>query len=270
MTNIIFTAHISVIMEQLAPRLSLAAKILAALTLVASTINLKINIFDKPGLSVEEFIGIGIAIVFAILAIITSKQRIVPEFSSNPSLEQQISALEITPTKSSNIFTEQKTSNTQTQQLIESIVGKEINIDTNQIDNAIDKLSSGEIGLKSQMMVEQAPAPHRYATDILSSNEKKSNSNTSEKTTYDVPLPNFNAIEELPELPDISSIIAPLPVNGQNYSTPVLPKIKTSPVDESLEKSVELPDLTDLDSLLNENIEARFDTPDLPNLNDIL
>ena len=88
------------IMEQRAPRLASAGKILGSLAVVASAVNLKLDLLDSAGLSLEEYIGLSTAVALFIMAYFASKERTVVELTDNLSLEEQIAALESIPTKS--------------------------------------------------------------------------------------------------------------------------------------------------------------------------
>ena len=50
-------------MEQRAPRLASAGKILGTLIIIATAINLKLDLLEKPGLSLEEYITISVAFI---------------------------------------------------------------------------------------------------------------------------------------------------------------------------------------------------------------
>ena len=51
-------------MEQIAPRLANAGKILTALSIVVTATNLKLNLLKNPGFTIEEYVGLGLAAVF--------------------------------------------------------------------------------------------------------------------------------------------------------------------------------------------------------------
>ena len=88
-------------MEQIAPRLANAGKILTALSIIVTATNLKLDLLKNPGITTEEYVGLGLAAVFLIISIISSKERKIPTLSDSPTLEEQLAAMEETPTKSS-------------------------------------------------------------------------------------------------------------------------------------------------------------------------
>ena len=84
-------------MEQRAPRLASAGKILGTLLIIATAINLKLDLLEKPGLSLEEYITISVAFVLFLIAFFASKEREIVELTNNMSLEEQFAQLESTP-----------------------------------------------------------------------------------------------------------------------------------------------------------------------------
>ena len=85
-------------MEQIAPRLANAGKILTALSVIVTATNLKLDLLKNPGLTIEEYVGLILAAVFLTISIISSKERKIPTLSDNPTLEEQLAAMEETPT----------------------------------------------------------------------------------------------------------------------------------------------------------------------------
>ena len=240
------------IMEQRAPRLASAGKILGSLAVVASAVNLKLDLLDSAGLSLEEYLGLSTAVALFIMAYFASKERKVIELTDNLSLEEQFEALESIPTKSgTDVSSVAQPQSSHTKNIIDSIIGANKEIDELQVSNAIGALSTGEFGQAAQQIAEQLPAPHKESDNVVQS---------STKTTIDHDLESKSNIP-LPSIP-----IADEPIIAE---IPVLPEVDTSP---------SLPDLTDLfedetadDKVAIESVEKQdfIETPDLPDLDDL-
>ena len=240
------------IMEQRAPRLASAGKILGSLAVVASAVNLKLDLLDSAGLSLEEYLGLSTAVALFIMAYFSSKERKVIELTDNLSLEEQFEALESIPTKSgTDVSSVGQPQSSHTKNIIDSIIGANKEIDELQVSNAIGALSTGEFGQAAQQIAEQLPAPHKESDNVVQS---------STKTTIDHDLESKSNIP-LPSIP-----IADEPIIAE---IPVLPEVDTSP---------SLPDLTDLfedetanDKVAIESVEKQdfIETPDLPDLDDL-
>ena len=240
------------IMEQRAPRLASAGKILGSLAVVASAVNLKLDLLDSAGLSLEEYLGLSTAVALFIMAYFASKERKVIELTDNLSLEEQFEALESIPTKSgTDVSSVAQPQSSHTKNIIDSIIGANKEIDELQVSNAIGALSTGEFGQAAQQIAEQLPAPHKESDNVVQS---------STKTTIDHDLESKSNIP-LPSIP-----IADEPIIAE---MPVLPEVDTSP---------SLPDLTDLfedetanDKVAIESVEKQdfIETPDLPDLDDL-
>ena len=240
------------IMEQRAPRLASAGKILGSLAVVTSAVNLKLDLLDSAGLSLEEYLGLSTAVALFIMAYFASKERKVIELTDNLSLEEQFEALESIPTKSgTDVSSVGQPQSSHTKNIIDSIIGANKEIDELQVSNAIGALSTGEFGQAAQQIAEQLPAPHKESDNVVQS---------STKTTIDHDLESKSNIP-LPSIP-----IADEPIIAE---IPVLPEVDTSP---------SLPDLTDLfehetanDKVAIESVEKQdfIETPDLPDLDDL-
>ena len=240
------------IMEQRAPRLASAGKILGSLAVVASAVNLKLDLLNSSGPSLEEYLGLSTAVALFIMAYFASKERKVIELTDNLSLEDQIAALENIPTKSgTGIPSVAQPQSSHTKNIIDSIIGTNKEIDESLVSNAIGALSTGEFGQAAQQIAEQLPAPHKESDNVLQSS-------TTIKLEYDlesksnIPLPSIQIAEE--------------------------PKIAEIPALAELDNSPSLPDLTDLfeDEIIDDKVAIKSDekqdfieTPDLPDLDDL-
>ena len=259
-------------MEQIAPRLANAGKILTALSIIVTATNLKLDLLKNPGLTIEEYVGLSLAAVFLIISVISSKERKIPTLSDSPTLEEQLAAMEETPTISKTSSVSTQVENLQTKTIIESIIGAKSDLNAQQIDSAIGTLSSGKIGQDAKIMAEQLPAPHRHAEQMLdvpvlgvkqktidSSNNvplpSLQTTTIAEQVTPDLPnLPEVAQIEgttvdKLPSMTDIDALLNEIsvPKNPISDTIPNLSKIEELPSDENSDISTpELPNLDDL------------------------
>jgi hypothetical protein len=259
-------------MEQIAPRLANAGKILTALSIIVTATNLKLDLLKNPGLTIEEYVGLSLAAVFLIISVISSKERKIPTLSDSPTLEEQLAAMEETPTISKTSSVSTQVENLQTKTIIESIIGAKSDLNAQQIDSAIGTLSSGKIGQDAKIMAEQLPAPHRHAEQMLdvpvlgvkqktidSSNNvplpSLQTTTIAEQGTLDLPnLPEVAQIEDttmdkLPSVTDIDALLNEIsvPKNPISDTIPNLSKIEELPSDENSDISTpELPNLDDL------------------------
>lgn len=259
-------------MEQIAPRLANAGKILTALSIIVTATNLKLDLLKNPGLTIEEYVGLGLAVVFLIISLISSKERKIPTLSDSPTLEEQLAAMEETPTISKSSGVSNQVENLQTKNIIESIIGAKSDLNAQQIDSAIGTLSSGKLGQDAKIMAEKLPAPHRHAEQMLdvpvsgvdqktidSSNNvplpSLQTTTIAEQVTPDLPnLPELAQIEgttvdKLPSMTDIDALLNEIsvPKNPISDTIPELSKIEELPSDENSDISTpELPNLDDL------------------------
>ena len=259
-------------MEQIAPRLANAGKILTALSIIVTATNLKLDLLKNPGLSIEEYAGLGLAAVFLIISIISSKERKIPTLSDSPSLEEQLAAMEETPTKSNTSSVSNQVENLQTKNIIESIIGAKTDVNAQQIDSAIGTLSSGKLGQDAKMMAEQLPAPHRHAEQMLDVPVLEMNEKTMD-SSINVPLPSLEtnviteqATPDLPDLPDVAQI-EDTTVDKLPSLTDIDALLNHIPVPKN-PASESLPDLSELDDFLSDE-NSDISTPELPNLDDL-
>ncbi len=243
-------------MEQRAPRLASAGKILGTLFIIATAVNLKIDLLDRPGISIEEYTAISVVIILFIIAFFASKERVIVELTNNMSLEEQLAHLESTPTKSSVAIESYQVQSSQTQGIIDSILGGKAEVNEEQITQAIGTLSKGNFGQAAQSMAEQLPAPHRYAEAVVKS-PLLATPEVETPTRENVPLPTQIADKD-----------------AHPVATPSLPSLEFTVKDEVV--STENHNLPDLSDLFNEEINERendehlqtveFETPELPDI----
>jgi hypothetical protein len=247
-------------MEQRAPRLASAGKIIGMLLIITTAVNLKLDLFEQSGISVEEYIGITASGLCFIMAYFASKEREVVALTNNLSLEYQFANLESTPTKSGGMVPSTHSQSSHTKGIIDSILGAKAEVNEEQVNEAIGTLSTGDFGQAAQSMAQELPAPHKHAEAVL-----ESPTLTTDKvdTTIreNVPLPNINVssqnANELPELPDLA-------ITNEKSN-----EVLTSEIQH-------LPDLSDLfiDEIVEENDNdnqspVQFETPELPNIDDL-
>lgn len=242
-------------MEQRAPRVASAGKILGSLLIVASIINVNVDFLGYSGITIEELGAFSLSIVCYLVAYLASRERQIVELNSNLSLEQQLHLLETTPTKAGNTKSTASHQSNQTKSIIDSIIGGQNVIDEGTIGQAITTLSSGNFGEVAQSIAAASPAPHSNAAVVMpASNPSQAESN--------VPLPD----EQREISKDLVSIISEKPPQGY----------PTEQSDANLIGS--LPDLSDLfieDSKIDAHSPSDrtessvYSTPDLPDLDDL-
>ena len=249
-------------MEQRAPRLASAAKIVGTLSILTSIVNVKLNLFNNDGISLEEFLGFGFGLVCYIIAFFASRERKVVGLNNNLSLQEQFEMLETTPTRSGNSSINPESQSNHTKSIISSIIGEQALVDETTIGQAIGTLSSGDFGDNAKSIAQQLPAPHHQASDIAKPRVKNSSSGSS-VSQVNIPLP--TSINTETSIADDDSSIN---TSQNDFSDVEQAKIGAHG---------ELPDVSDL--FFDETIPAElpkndgttqdFDTPELPDLDDL-
>ena len=248
-------------METRAPKLAIAGRIVGFLLLLVCILSW--ILVDEDILSSEKrnmiiYSLIGISCISFVVSFFASRDREIPELGSKPSVEEQFAALESTPSsfKSSSTTTDQfgfETINSQTRNIIESIVGTQIEPDRVEVQSAFESLSKGEIGEFSSAQASANPAPHRNATQVFESIISNENNKATEKRTIieNIPLPNQQKIST----PDLSWM-----EEEQQFITEL--SVKEVPI-PNLEKKTQIsekenistPNLPDIDDLLNPDLQ---------------
>ena len=247
-------------MEQRAPRLASAGKIIGILLIIASVVNLKLDLLEKSGISVEEYIGITASILCFIMAYFASKERAIVGLTNNLSLEEQFANLETTLTKSGGIVPTTQSQSGHTKGIIDSILGTKAEVNEELVNEAIGTLSSGDFGQVAQSMAQELPAPHKHAEAVLES-PRLTTVEVESPIRENVPLPDIqlssDSVGKLPEIPDLA--------------------ITDEKSNEVLTDEIQLlPDLSDLfiDEIVKENdneiqSNVEFETPELPDIDDL-
>ena len=246
-------------MEQRAPRLASAGKILGSLLVIATAVNLKLDLLEKPGFSLEEYITISIAFGLFLIAFFASKEREIVELTNNMSLEEQFAQLESTPTKSSGVIGAYQVQSSQTQGIIDSILGEKAEVNEQQVSQAIGTLSTGDFGQAAQSMAEQLPAPHKHAEGVVESPQLTTNE-VEIPVRENVPLPtqiapNNTPREDIPELPNLEFAVKDEQVNAENRNLPDLSDLFNEEITEQ-----ESDEITQT---------SEFETPELPDIDDL-
>jgi len=245
-------------METRYPKLAIAGRIVGFLLLLICIISWKL--VDEDVLSIEKrniiiYSMIGISLLSFILSYIASRERAIPELGSKLSVEEQFAVLESTPTSFNSNFTKTdqfgfETVSSQTQNIIQSIVGTQVEPNQIEVQSAINSLSEGDIGVLSAAQASANPAPNRNATQILETVVLTDRNKETQKRTNveNIPLPNQQKIST----PDLSWM-----EEDHQFITELSVKEVPLPQD-SLEKSSDIQN--------NESIN----TPNLPNLDELL
>ena len=248
-------------MEQRAPKLASAAKILGSLMIIATAVNFKIDILENSGLSIEEYIALSLSVLLFITAYFASRERAVVGLTNNLTLEEQFTQLENTPTKSGGMPITNNSQSSHTKGIIDSILGAKAEVNEQKVSQAIGTLSTGDFGQQAQSMAEQLPAPHKHAERLVES-PTITTTEVDNSTRENIPLPEITAdinalANELPKLPEL-----------------VIPNV-TASEDLAIERQ-SLPDLSDLfaDEVFEQNDDnhsiVEFETPDLPDIDDLI
>jgi len=255
-------------MESKAPRLAVAGRVICGLLLLISAILWKM--FPVEVLSIEIrniiiYVLIAISIISLIISFWASRERKIPELNENPSVEQQFADLESSPTvvRSVSTTTDQfglETVNTQTQSIIQSVIGTQYEPSSGEVNAAIDSLSKGEIGAYSAAEASSNPAPHKNATQVLDTVLIDRNETQEKRTKVDnIPLPN----KSVSSAPDLSWM-----EGDATFTTEVAVKEIPLPVQVNEAESTEIT-LEELGLLELPNQKSEVQTPELPDFENI-
>ena len=246
-------------MEQRAPRLASAGKILGSLLVIATAVNLKLDLLEKPGFSLEEYITISIAFGLFLIAFFASKEREIVELTNNMSLEEQFAHLESTPTKSSGVIGAYQVQSSQTQGIIDSILGEKAEVNEQQVSQAIGTLSTGDFGQAAQSMAEQLPAPHKHAEGVVES-PQLTTTEVEIPVRENVPLPtqiapNNTPTEDITASPNLEFAVKDEGVNTGDHILPDLSDLFTEEITEQESDKI--------------TQTSEFETPELPDIDDL-
>ena len=275
-------------MESNAPRLAVAGRVICGLLLLISAILWKMLPIDVLSIEIRNII-IYILIAISVISLITSfwasRERKIPELNENPSVEQQFADLESTPTIVRSVSTTSdqfglETMNTQTQSIIQSVIGTNYEPSSGEVNAAIDSLSKGDIGAYSAAEASSNPAPHKNATQVMDTVLIDRNENHEKRVTVDnIPLPN----KSVTSVPDLSWM-----ESDATFTTEVAVKEIPLPVQEKVVESTEItleelgllelanpvteshtPELPDFESIDKESKNTKQSTPELPDIDSL-
>lgn len=255
-------------MESNAPRLAVAGRVICGLLLLISAIlwkMLPVEVLSIEKRNIMIYVFIAISIISLITSFWASRERKIPELNENPSVEQQFADLESSPTVVSSVSTNTdqfglETVNTQTQSIIQSVIGTQYEPSSGEINAAIDSLSKGEIGAYSAAEASSNPAPHKNATQVLDTVLIDRNETKEKRVKVDnIPLPN----KSVSSAPDLSWM-----EGDATFTTEVAVKEIPLPVQVNESESTEIT-LEELGLLELPNQNSESPTPELPDFENI-
>ena len=147
----------------------------------------------------------------------------------------------------------------QTQGIIDSILGEKAEVNEQQVSQAIGTLSTGDFGQAAQSMAEQLPAPHKHAEGVVES-PQLTTTEVEIPVRENVPLPtqiapNNTPREDIPELPNLEFAVKDEEVNAENRNLPDLSDLFNEEITEQ-----ESDEITQT---------SEFETPELPDIDDL-
>lgn len=273
------------------------ATLCAAILVLVTALNLVLNLIGSSGPSMEEaaaMVGVGVCLLIANLA---SKERVIPELTSTGG-RSDVESFDTLTTMTTGA--NQTEVNPTTASIITSILGEQATADHQQVNSAIDTLSSGEFGASVRRTMEEVEAANQTTNDQREAlpTDEETGQTMERVLVQPVPLPgregeptvNPASIPGLePDRVFVTSGVASVPLPTLEADTTTTPSGSSSlVVDEPVARTVfpELPDLPDLpelpDMLTLPNLEGHhvqekaatqpatptFDLPDLDGLFD--
>ncbi len=134
------------------------ATLAAAVLVLLTALNLVLNLIGSSGPSIEEGAAIVAVGMFLLIANFANKERDIPELTSN---------IGQTDVEAFDTFTTMRTDEPQTQvnpttaSILTSILGEQTVADQEQVNSAIDTLSSGEFGASVRQTLEAVEAANQ-------------------------------------------------------------------------------------------------------------
>ena len=275
-------------MESKAPRVAVAGRVGGVLLLLISAVLWKMFPEDQFSAQIRDLMVyslVAISILSFIISFWASRERKIPELNENPSVEQQFADLESSPTvvRSISTNTDQfglETVNTQTKNIIESVIGTQYEPNTSEVSAAIDSLSQGEIGLFSAAEASSNPAPHKHATQVLETVLLDSTESQDQRSTIgNIPLPN-QSVASTPDLSwmekdakfttEVAVKEIPLPNHGDELTATEISLQELGLLElPSPASNSPTPDLPDFDLVENKVEDNDTKIPELPNLDSL-
>lgn len=261
----------------------------AAVLVILTALNLVLNLVGSPGPSVEEGVALAGVGVFLLVGRLASVEREIPELnliSARTDVETFDALTSSTPVVS------QREVNPTTATILTSILGEQATTNQQQVNSAIDTLSSGTFGesvrqtMEAVELANQKPTTPREATPA----DEETGQTLERVVVQSIPLPGqppASVIDQgtIPGLEPnrkfVTEGIASIPLPGQEQGEPSTPdSLPASPeiTPSHAPTSPSAPDLPDLPGMLDlpafdadeasNNAEKTSDTPsfELPDL----
>jgi len=261
----------------------------AAVLVILTALNLVLNLVGSPGPSVEEGVALAGVGVFLLVGRLASVEREIPELnliSARTDVETFDALTSSTPVVS------QREVNPTTATILTSILGEQATTNQQQVNSAIDTLSSGTFGesvrqtMEAVELANQKPTTPREATPA----DEETGQTLERVVVQSIPLPGqppASVIDQgtIPGLEPnrkfVTEGIASIPLPGQEQGGPSTPdSLPASPeiTPSHAPTSPSAPDLPDLPGMLDlpafdadeasNNAEKTSDTPsfELPDL----
>ncbi|DAC49094.1 MAG TPA: hypothetical protein D7H92_02275 [Candidatus Poseidoniales archaeon] len=272
-----------------APRLAAMSTLSAAILVILTALNLVLNVVGSTGPSAEEGVALAGVGVFLLVARLASVEREIPELnliSTRTDVETFDALTSSTPVVS------QREVNPTTATILTSILGEQATTNQQQVNSAIDTLSSGTFGesvrqtMEAVELANQKPTTPREATPA----DEETGQTLERVVVQSIPLPGqppASVIDQgtIPGLEPnrkfVTEGIASIPLPGQDQaepSTPAPPPASPEITPIHAPTSPSTPDLPDLPGMLDlpafdadeasDKAEKTFDTPsfELPDL----
>ena len=261
----------------------------AAILVILTALNLVLNLVGSTGPSAEEGVALAGVGVFLLVARLASVEREIPELnliSARTDVETFDALTSSTPVVS------QREVNPTTATILTSILGEQSTTNQQQVNSAIDTLSSGTFGesvrqtMEAVELANQKPTTPREATPA----DEETGQTLERVVVQSIPLPGqppASVIDQgtIPGLEPnrkfVTEGIASIPLPGQDQpepSTPAPPSASPEVKPTHAPNSPSSPDLPDLPGMLDlpafdadeasDNAEKTSDTPsfELPDL----
>ena len=266
-------------MDPKAPRTATASLVLGVVSCVLSLFSVIFNFGLTPGFSSEEILLLVIGAFFFLICFFASREREQIGMIESLSSEEKFAEIESLPTKfkSSTTITDQygletqKSPESNSQAIINSILGQKEESNLEDVSSAMAALSFGKDGDVGAEAVRNNPAPHAQTEQFR---EVFKTSNTTKEgfariKIENIPLPGEKTARATPDLPWFdpkhefqSSGVANIPLPGIVETKPKVEAI-------TVENIPEMPNLDDLFAEQSQEIKSGTSLPDLPNLDDL-
>ncbi len=255
-----------------APRLAAAATLCAAVLVLLTALNLVLNLIGSSGPSIEEaaaLAGVGMSLFIANLA---NKERTIPELipSSGRSDVESFDTLTTMTTGAA-----QSEVNPTTASILTSILGEQATADQQQVNSAINTLSSGEFGDSVRRTMEEVEAANQTINDQheAAPADEETGQTMERVLVQPVPLPghedepiiNPASIPGLePNRVFVTSGVASVPLPNIEPNVPTTPAVSQTPVMDEPSVTPVIPDLPDLPELPDMLTLPEVETPQEP------